>query len=95
MANHSIPANAALLIPRDEVAGASDSVKLDASRQTSLQLESAPDLPATASTVAVNLWASDSARAESRKIFRLHDPAQRCGREPEQRRVLSGGGHHG
>lgn len=52
-----VPANTAILVDAQQVAAASDAIVLDTSREASVQLESAPDSPPSASVVLTNLWA--------------------------------------
>jgi HK97 family phage major capsid protein len=64
-----ITATAALMIAADGLAGSADLIALDASRQTLLQMDTAPDSPPTASTVPISLWQHDLAGLKAERFF--------------------------
>jgi HK97 family phage major capsid protein len=67
--SNALPPGAALLIDAAGLLLGDEGLTLDGSRQASLQLESAPDSPATASTVMISLWSSNMQALRCERIF--------------------------
>src|SRR5262249_13345787 len=59
IASDQISSSAALMFDATAIVGNSDSIRLDASNEAALQMETAPDSPATAATVKLSLWQQD------------------------------------
>lgn len=56
IASDGVPANTMVLADAQQIAAASDTITLDASREAIVQLDTAPDSPPTASSNLVSLW---------------------------------------
>ena len=59
LVSDSLPSGAALLLDASQIMADSGTITLDTARHASIQFETAPDSPATASTVPANLWQHD------------------------------------
>lgn len=62
-------ASTMMLIDASGIAGDSDLITLDASEQAAIQMESAPDSPATASTTLLSLWQTNSRSLKCDRYF--------------------------
>ena len=59
IASDQISSSAALMFAADSIVGNSDTIRPDGSDQSALDMQTAPDPPATASTVKLSLWQQD------------------------------------
>ena len=59
LVSDSLPAGAALMLDASQIMADSGTITLDTARHASIQFETAPDSPATSSTVPANLWQHD------------------------------------
>jgi hypothetical protein len=69
IASDGAPSGNLILLDASQVVAASDIVTLDASSQTSVQMDSAPDSPPTASTILVSLWQNNLAALRCERWF--------------------------
>jgi hypothetical protein len=69
LVSDQIPSATAIMVAADGVAGSADTVVLDGSSETMLQLDTTPDSPETASTVPVSLWQHDMRALRAERFF--------------------------
>ncbi len=69
IASDQISSSAALLLDATALIGNADIIVPDNSDQTSLQMETAPDSPPTASTTLLNLWQTDNRALRMERFF--------------------------
>jgi hypothetical protein len=64
-----VDAGTFVVVDASQIAAGSDTVELDVTRQATLQLETTPDSPPTASTVLQSLWQTNSVALKAERFF--------------------------
>ena len=69
IASDQIPSGAAILVDATQLAGSADAFRLDATEQAVVQLDTAPDSPAIASTTMLSLFQTDHRALRAERFF--------------------------
>jgi len=64
-----VPASTMLLVDAQQIAAASDTIQLSATSEAIVQLDTAPDSPASGSSVMTSLWQANLTGIKAERVF--------------------------